>query len=203
MGTYQHHLLPFLTDLAMGQSILADFRSRTVGGARGRVLEIGIGSGRNLPFYDAAVEEVVGVDPSAELLAMARRAAAALPRPVSLVERTAKRLPFPEGSFDTVVVTWSLCSIPDPVAALREARRILKPDGQLRFAEHGLAPDPCVRWWQRRLTPLWKRCAGGCHLDRKTDDLIRSSGFCLSDLKTGYLPGLKRLAFIYEGVAVQ
>ena len=203
MGIYQHHLLPLLTDWAMGQSVLGDFRSRVVGGARGRVLEIGIGSGRNLPFYGAAAEEVVGVDPSAELLAMARRAAASSPRPVDLVERTAERLPFPEGSFDTVVVTWSLCSISDPIAALREARRVLKPDGQLRFAEHGLAPDPGVRWWQHRLTPLWMRCAGGCHLDRKMDDLIRTSGFQLSDLETGYLPGIKLLAFLYEGTAVR
>ena len=202
MDLYQHHLLPFLTDWAMGQSVLRGFRSRVVGGVRGRVLEIGIGSGRNLPFYGAAAEEVVGVDPSAELLAMARRAAAASSRPVTLIEQTAERLPFPEGSFDTVVVTWSLCSIPDPIAALREARRVLKPDGQLRFAEHGLAPDPGVQWWQHRLTPLWMRCAGGCHLDRKMDDLFRASGFQLSDLKTGYLPGIKLLAFMYEGIAV-
>lgn len=203
MGLYQHHLLPLLTDWAMAQSVLGDFRSRVVGGARGRVLEIGIGSGRNLPFYGPVVEEVVGVDPSAKLLTMARRAAAASPRPVNLVERTAERLPFPEGSFDTVVVTWSLCSIPDPIAALREARRVLKPDGQLRFAEHGLAPDPGVQRWQHRLTPLWMRCAGGCHLDRKMDDLIRASGFRLSELETGYLPGIKVLAFLYEGTAVQ
>lgn len=203
MGIYQHHLLPLLTDWAMGQSVLADFRSRVVGGVRGRILEIGIGSGRNLPFYGAAAEEVVGVDPSAELLAMARRAAAASPCPVSLLERTAERLPFPEASFDTVVVTWSLCSIPDPVAALREARRVLKPDGRLRFVEHGLAPDPGIRRWQHRLTPLWTRCAGGCRLDRKMDDLIRASGFRPTELETGYLPGIKLLAFMYEGTAVR
>jgi len=203
MGMYQQHILPLLTDWAMGQAVLRDFRSRIIGGARGRVLEIGIGSGRNLSFYGDAVEAVVGVDPSPKLLAMARRAATASPHPVNLIEQTAERLPFAEHSFDTVVVTWSLCSIPDPVAALREARRVLKPGGQLRFAEHGLAPDFGVQWWQHRLTPLWMRCAGGCHLDRKTDDLIRASGLRIADLRTGYLPGIKLLAFMYEGTAVR
>ena len=96
-----------------------------------------------------------------------------------------------------------MCSIPDPVAALREARWVLKPDGQMRFVEHGLAPDSGVQWWQHRLTPLWMRCAGGCHLDRETDNLIRVSGYRLSDQETGHLPGLKLLAFMYEGVAIR
>lgn len=203
MGIYQRHILPFLTDWAMGQSILMEHRSRTVGGASGRVLEIGIGSGRNLPLYGTNVGEVVGVDPSSELLAVARKAATTSRVRVSLIERSAENLPFENASFDTVVVTWSLCSIPDPLAALREARRVLRPGGQLCFVEHGLAPDPGVRRWQHRLTPIWKVCAGGCHLDRKMDDLVRGSGLEIVDLTTGYLPAAKVIAFMYEGRAVR
>ncbi|QCG93517.1 methyltransferase domain-containing protein [Azospirillum sp. TSA2s] len=202
MAIYSHHILPRLINWVMGQALLAEARARVAGQARGRVLEIGIGSGRNLPFYGAAAEEIVGVDPSAELLAMARRAAAQSPRPVSLVEQTAERLPFEDDSFDTVVVTWSLCSIPDPSAALREARRVLKPAGELRFVEHGLAPAPAVRRGQHRLTPLWSRCSGGCHLDRKMDDLIRAAGFEITDLTESHLPGPKIMTFMYEGTAV-
>lgn len=202
MAIYSHHILPRLINWVMGQALLAEARARVAGQARGRVLEIGIGSGRNLPFYGAAADEIVGIDPSAELLAMARQAAAQSPRPVSLVERTAERLPFEDDSFDTVVVTWSLCSIPDPSAALTEARRVLKPGGELRFVEHGLAPAPAVRRWQHRLTPLWSRCSGGCHLDRKMDDLIRAAGFEITDLTESHLPGPKIMTFMYEGTAV-
>ncbi|PWC39360.1 class I SAM-dependent methyltransferase [Azospirillum sp. TSO35-2] len=202
MDIYRHHILPWLTDWVMGQAMLGTFRSKIAGDARGRVLEIGIGSGRNLPFYGAAADEVVGVDPSAELLAIARRAAAEAPRPVTFVEQTAERLPFDDGSFDTVVVTWSLCSIPDPSAALREAHRVLKPAGELRFVEHGLAPAPGVQRWQHRLTPLWSRCSGGCHLNRKMDDLISAAGFHITDLTTSQLPGPKVMTFMYEGTAV-
>lgn len=202
MAIYRHHILPRLINWVMGQALLGEARSRVVGQARGRVLEIGIGSGRNLPFYGAAADEIVGIDPSAELLAMARHAAAESPRPVTLVERSAERLPFEDDSFDTVVVTWSLCSIPDPSAALMEARRVLKPAGELRFVEHGLAPAPGVQRWQHRLTPLWSRCSGGCHLDRKMDDLIRAAGFEITDLTESHLPGPKIMTFMYEGTAV-
>jgi ubiquinone/menaquinone biosynthesis C-methylase UbiE len=160
----------------MGQAQLQPYRSRVIGGAKGRVLEIGFGSGRNLPYCDAAVDEVVGVDVSSEMLALAAPAVAGSSHKLTLLALTAERLPFEDHTFDTIVVTWSLCSIPDPTAALREARRVLKPQGQLRFVEHGLSPDPGVAKWQNRLTPLWVRCAGGCHLNRKSDDLIRGAG---------------------------
>jgi ubiquinone/menaquinone biosynthesis C-methylase UbiE len=201
VGLYERRILPLLTHWAMGQGQLAAYRQRVVGGARGRVLEIGIGSGRNLPFYGGDVEEVVGVDPSPGMLALARRARAAGPRRVELVEASAERLPFDACSFDMTVITWSLCSVPDPAAALQEAHRVLRPGGRLLFAEHGLAPEPGVRRWQDRLTPVWQRWAGGCHLNRKPDDLVRAAGFTLERLDTSYARGPKPMAFIYEGAA--
>ena len=204
MGIYARLVLPRLTHFAMGQAQLRPYRQRVIGGAKGRVLEIGIGSARNLPFYTDAVEELVGVDSSPEMLVMAERAVAAVRRPkVRLLSGSAESLPFESPSFDAVVVTWSLCSISDPVMALREARRVLRPDGQLRFVEHGLSPDAAVRKWQDRLTPVWSRCAGGCHLNRKTDALVRAAGFTLHELAAGYAPGLRPMAYMYEGCAIQ
>lgn len=201
MGIYSKFVLPRLTHLSMGQAQLRPYRSRVVGGARGKVLEIGFGSGRNLPYYPDHVEELIGVDPSPEMLALAAPAIAGSARPVRLLERSAESLPLDSQSVDTVVVTWSLCSIPDPSAALREMRRVLRTSGQLRFVEHGLAPDASVRKWQDRLTPLWSYCSGGCHLNRKTDDLIRATGLRLVELTTGYARGPRFAAYMYEGVA--
>jgi ubiquinone/menaquinone biosynthesis C-methylase UbiE len=201
MGIYQRHILPRLTHWSMGLEQLKAYRARVVGGAKGRVLEIGIGSGLNLPFYGDAVEEVIGVDPSHELLAIAGRAAIRSSRKIRLLERSAESLPLDDRSVDTVVVTWALCSIPDPVAALREARRVLKPGGEFRFVEHGLSPDLGVRKWQHRLTPVWARCTGGCHLDRKTDALLRAAGFGVIALTTGYARGPRPLTYLYEGSA--
>src|SRR5215831_6816253 len=201
MGIYARYILPRLTHLSMGQAQLQPYRSRVIGGAIGRVLEIGFGSGRNLPYYPATVDEVVGVDVSAEMLALAAPAVAGSSRKVTLFTHTAERLPFDDQTFDTVVTTWSLCSIPDPVAALREARRVLKPGGQLRFVEHGLAADPGVAKWQNRLTPLWSRCAGGCHLNRKIDDLIWSARLTLTEVSTGYASGPRPMTYMYEGSA--
>ena len=190
----------------MGQKQLLPYRQRVVTGAAGRVLEIGIGSGLNLPLYGDAVEEVIGIDISPELLAMAERAAAMLSRRrlrVRLLEGSAERLPciIADGSVDTVVVTWALCSVPDATAALAEAHRVVRPGGSLRFVEHGRSPDASVAWWQDHLTPLWKRCSGGCHLNRQTDDLLRSVGFRLARLKTGYAQGPRPMTFMYEGQA--
>lgn len=202
MGLYSTYVLPRLTHLSMRQKHLRPYRARVVGGAKGRVLEIGIGSGRNLPFYSEAVEQVTGVDISPEMLALAQRAVSSQARRnITLLAHTAESLPFEKNSFDTVVMTWTLCNIPNPRAALSEARRVLKPDGELRFVEHGLAPEPDVRKWQEWLTPLWRRCAGGCHLNRKTDDLIHDAGFPITELSTGYARGLRPMAYMYEGVA--
>ena len=122
--------------------------------------------------------------------------------PVSLVRGSAEQIPFASAVFDTIVTTWTLCSIPNPVAALIEMRRVLKPGGNLAFVEHGLSPESRVALWQHRLTPCWKRIAGGCHLDRKIDDLIRAAGFRLSDVETDYMDGPKLMTFMYQGLAI-
>lgn len=203
MGLYERRLLPLLTHWAMGQRQLDAYRRSVAGAARGRVLELGVGSGRNLPFYSEAVRFLVGVDPSRELLAMARRAAEAAPlRRIALVEGSAERLPFEQGSFDAVVVTWSLCSIPNPAGALAEARRVLRPGGELLFVEHGLSPDPGVRRWQDALTPLWSRIAGNCHLNRKVDALVSEAGLRLTKLHLGYARGPRPMTYMYSGSAV-
>jgi len=186
----------------MRQEQLKPYRSRVIGGAKGRVLEIGFGSGRNLPYYTSEANEVIGIDVSPEILVLARPAVENSSRKVRLITHTAESLPLDDKSFDTVVVTWVLCCIPDPVVALREARRVLKPGGQLRFVEHGLSPNPGVARWQNRLTPMWSYCAGGCHLNRKTDDLLRAAGFTLPELSTGYAPGLRAFSYMYEGTAL-
>ena len=201
MGIYAKFVLPTLTHLSMRQALLRSYRERVASGATGRVLELGFGSGLNLPFYGSNVEEIVGVDVSHEMLTIAQPAVAASPRKVTLVERSAESLPFDAATFDTVVVTWALCCILDPIAALRESRRVLKPGGQLRFAEHGLSADPGVAKWQNRLTPLWSLCAGGCHLNRKTDDLLWAAGFEIAELSTGYARGLRPFTYMYEGRA--
>jgi ubiquinone/menaquinone biosynthesis C-methylase UbiE len=203
MGFYDKLVVPRLIDLAMRNSRLASYRQRTIGAARGRVLEIGVGSGLNLPLYGAAIDLVCGIDPSPELLSRAGKRLADAPVPVSLVRASAEQLPFPEVVFDTLVMTWTLCSIPNPSAALAEMRRVLKPGGHLLFVEHGMSPEPRVIRWQRRLTPCWKRIGGGCHLDRKMDDLIRAAGFRVDALETGYMKGPKLWTFMYQGTAMK
>src|SRR4051812_37087129 len=178
---------------------LAAYRRRIVPAAQGRVLEIGIGSGLNLLFYGAGVETVIGLDPSSPLLTMAQTRAKAAP--VSMLQGTAEAIPLETASVDTVVTTWTLCSIPNVAAALADMRRVLKPGGALLFVEHGKAPDTAVARWQNRLTPLWKPIAGGCHLNRKIDTLIREAGFVVKDLRTGYMRGPRPFTFMYEGRA--
>ncbi len=201
MSLYERWILPRLTHLSMRQKQLAAYRARALADARGRVLEIGIGSGINLPFYGHAVKRVLGIDPSPQLTRLAQRAAGKTTFPVEFLIESAEEIPLEKGSIDTAVTTWTLCTIPDPVKALREVRRVLKPDGLLIFVEHGRAPEPKVVAWQNRLTPLWKRCAGGCHLNRKIDDLVQQGGFDIADLKTGYANGPRPMAFMYEGRA--
>jgi ubiquinone/menaquinone biosynthesis C-methylase UbiE len=157
----------------------------------------------NLPIYGSAVDRVCGIDPSPELLDRARERVAAARVPVSLARAAAEQLPFRDAAFDTLVMTWTLCSIPNPSAALNEMRRVLKPGGRLLFVEHGLAPEPAIMRWQHRLTPCWRRIGGGCHLDRKMDDLIRNAGFRVDALETGYMKGPKPWTFMYVGSATK
>jgi SAM-dependent methyltransferase len=201
MGFYQHQVLPRLLHFAMRQPPLLPFRERVIGGARGRVLEIGIGSGLNLPLYGPAVDTVIGLEPSPELLRMARDRAATARVPVELLEASAEAVPLDTASIDTVVMTWTLCTIPDPHSALAELRRVLKPGGALLFVEHGRAPELGVARWQDRLDPLWRRIAGGCHLNREIDTLIAGSGFRIDALANARLPGPRTHTFLYEGRA--
>ena len=178
MGFYTHYILPRLTDLAMRNKESACLRANWIHHARGEVLEVGIGSGLNLPFYSPEVRRVYGVDPSVELQRMARQRVVAGPLKVEFFSQSAEEpLPLANASVDTVVVTWSLCSIVNAPKALREMRRVLTANGRLIFIEHGRSPDPEVVVWQNRLTPIWKRVTGGCHLNRKIDELITAAGF--------------------------
>jgi ubiquinone/menaquinone biosynthesis C-methylase UbiE len=193
MGFYQDHLLPHLLNLAMKQKEMTAHRRSLLPAASGRVLEVGIGSGLNLPFYSGEVSAVVGVDPSARLLRMAQRAAKDLPFPVEFITEGAERLPFEAGQFDSVVTTWTLCSIAGAGAALEEMRRVLKPGGALIFIEHGRAPEPAV---------AASRCAGGCRLDRPIGKMISAAGFAISRLETGYLVrGPRPFTYHFKGRA--
>ncbi|MFV9656205.1 class I SAM-dependent methyltransferase [Pseudomonas sp. NY15366] len=202
MGLYDRHILPHLIDFACGMGAVMKARSQIVPLAHGRVLEIGIGSGLNLSFYDPQrVEVVVGVDPSAEMQALARERAARCQVPVEMIALELGQIQAADASFDDIVCTFTLCTIPDAIAALREMRRVLKPGGRLLFCEHGLAPDLPVVRWQKRLTPLWKPLAGGCHLDRNIPALIGAGGFHIRELSTGYLKGPRPMTHVYRGWA--
>jgi ubiquinone/menaquinone biosynthesis C-methylase UbiE len=199
MSFYGERVLPHLVHMSMRQATFDPYRRRVVSAASGRVLEIGVGSGLNLPLYEAATH-VIGLEPSANLLAMARTVRTFGPS-IELLEGVAEAIPLADHSVDTVVSTWTLCSIPDVTRALTEIRRVLAPGGCLLFAEHGRSPEPRVVGWQNRLTPIWKRIGGGCHLNRPIDELIRGAGFHVEQLQTGYMKGPKPMTFMYEGVA--
>lgn len=200
MSFYRERVLPRLVHMSMRQETFVPYRRRAVAHASGRVLEIGVGSGLNLPLYEEATH-VIGLEPSASLLAMARDVAAGLGRAIELVEGVAEVIPLPDQSIDTVVSTWTMCSIPDVMRALAEMRRVLKPEGRLVFAEHGRSSDHRVVRWQDGLTPIWKRIGGGCHLNRPIDQLILGAGFRLEQIETGYMEGPRPMTFMYEGVA--
>ena len=201
MAFYRDVLLPRLCHLSMRNRRLLPYRKRAIGLAEGRVLEIGVGSGLNFPFYGARVRQILALEPAPQLIAMARQVADSGAVPVTFIEASAEAIPIDDNSIDTVVMTWTLCSIPQAIDAVAEMRRVLRPGGRLVFVEHGLAPDKSVRWWQDRLTPAWRRLSGGCHLNRPIRNMIEASGFSVDRLEMGYMPGPKPLAFIYEGSA--
>lgn len=202
MSLWARHVIPRLIERAAQSPNILDERRRWVPRAHGRVLELGVGSGLNLAFYDPArVAAVTGIDPSVPLLRRAGARGAQAPVPVTLVEGRAERLPFDSGSFDSAIVTYSLCSMDEPARALTEVRRVLRPGGELVVVEHGLAPDAATRWWQRRLSPIWRRVAGGCRLDRDVPALLREAGFAVDQLTSGYSGTVRVMSYTYQGTA--
>ncbi|HSF21730.1 MAG TPA: class I SAM-dependent methyltransferase [Burkholderiales bacterium] len=202
MSFYDRWVLPWVIDLTLRNKDARRYRERVIPEAAGRVLEVGFGSGLNLPFYGAGVRHLFALEPSPELRKIAGRRIEGARFTVEFLDRPAEEIPLERASVDTVVTTWTLCTIPDTARALEEVKRVLKPGGVLLFVEHGLAPEPGVQAWQHRLNPLWNRIGGGCNLDRKIDALIAGSGFRLAELHREYANGLKPLSFTYSGRAV-
>jgi ubiquinone/menaquinone biosynthesis C-methylase UbiE len=202
MSAWGRLILPRVIDLVMRNKADATERARLVPLAAGRVLEIGIGSALNIPYYTSDVTYLVGVDPSHELWRIGRRRLETPAFPLHYVTASAERLPLADRCVDTILMTWTLCSIPDVRSALAEMRRVLKPGDRLLFIEHGRSPDPSVCRWQDRLTPLWTRIAGGCHLNRPIDTLLEAADFRAVTLDRGYGDGPRVLSYLYKGVAV-
>ena len=204
MGLYGKYVLPRVVHLACSARPNMRQREKLVPLASGRVLEVGMGSGLNLPFYDARrVTKVWGLEPSPEMSKMASAAVEAVAFDVEFVSAGGEQMPLDSESFDTVLMTFTLCTIPDAERALREIARVLKRGGQLLFCEHGAAPDAGVRRWQNRIDPLWRRLAGGCHLNRDIPGLIRRGGFEITRMDTMYIPGWRPASFNYWGAAAK
>ena len=202
MNVYEKYVLPKLIHLAMRNKRTTAERAKFIPLASGIVLEVGVGSGLNLPFYGPKVEKLYALDPSLQLWKMARQRVKEAPFPVEFLAESAECIPLKDGSADTVVTTWTLCTIPNALRALTEMRRVLKPKGQLIFVEHGHSPDPGVLAWQNWLTPVWKRIGGGCHLNRQIDELIADAGFDITQIERGYSRGPKPMAYLYRGCAL-
>jgi len=200
MGIYEKYFLPKLLNLAMKAPAMKALRKRLVPLAEGKVLEVGIGSGLNLPFYNKSVH-VTGLDPSLELQGYAREVADHESVDVDFIGLSGEEIPENNNSFDTVVMTWTLCTIPDPRKALSEIRRVLKPGGKVIFAEHGEAPDINIATWQARVNPVWNVIAGGCHLNRRIESLYEGSGFSFDQIEKGYLKGPRIATYNLRGIA--
>ena len=201
MNVYERYLLPRLIHWGMQSKVATAERRRVIPLASGTVLEVGVGSGLNLPFYGPHVRKLYALDPSRVLWKMGNKGVREVHFPVEFVAASAERIPLEDSSVDTVVSTWTLCTIPHPSLALSEMLRVLKPKGQLIFVEHGRSPDPDVEAWQNQLTPVWKRVAGGCHLNRRIDALIADAGFDITRIERGYSRGPKLMTYFYKGLA--
>ena len=201
MGVYEKYVVPRIVDLTLRAEFVSEERKKCLADVRGSVLEVGFGSGLNLPHYPKGVERVVAVDPSAEGAKLAGKRIAAAPFPVEYVGLSGETIDAPDASFDAVVSTWTLCTIPAVETALEQMRRVLKPGGHLYFVEHGLAADPKVQRWQHRLNPIQRFLCGGCNVNRNIEALVTGAGFRLETLEKGYAKGPKFASFHYRGVA--
>ena len=204
MSLYDKYILPSFLNCACGSKPINYQRQKVVPLAEGIILEVGIGSGLNIPFYDRAkVEKLIGLDPSPELNAMAQKMADQHDLEVEFLLSGAENIPLPDDHVDTVLVTYTMCTIPDALSANKEMLRVLKPGGRMIFCEHGLAPDAKVSKWQSRIDPFWGKIAGGCHLNRDIPELIRSSGFQIQTMDEMYLPRTPKFAgYNYWGIAI-
>jgi ubiquinone/menaquinone biosynthesis C-methylase UbiE len=202
LSFYHHHIYPRLIDLALSNRAYRKPRARALAPARGRILEIGFGTGINLQYYPSTVQRIEAIDPDLDLDRFSQPRIEASRIDVDFHHLDAEHLPFDDEQFDTVVSTLTLCSIPDVVHALGEVRRVLKPGGQFLFLEHGLAPDAAVARWQNRLAPIWKPIGGGCHLNRPMRELVAGTGLTVDPVQTYYLHGIPRfVGYMTEGVA--
>ena len=203
MGLYKKYILPKITDYLCGGSPSMKQREKVVPLARGTVLEIGIGSGLNLQYLnEKEVSRIYGLDPSKEMWKLAKANVKQVSIPVEYIHALADEIPLTDGEVDTILVTYTLCSIPNVGAALKEMKRVLCKDGQLIFCEHGLAPHRSVRAIQRMINPIWSPLGGGCSLTKKIPDLITENGYHIQSLQTMYIPGFKPASYNYWGVAI-
>ena len=201
MSIWEDRVLPRIVDVALGSKAMGKLRRRACEGLSGEVLEVGFGSGRNIPYYPSGVARVRAVDPATLGRGLAARRIAASPVPIDFVGLDGQHLPVDDDAVDHVLITWSLCTIPDVDRTLSEVRRVLRPGGTLHFVEHGRAPDPAVALWQDRLTPIQRRLFGGCHLNRPLDALIQRAGLTLTTLEAGYQKGPKSFTYMFQGTA--
>jgi ubiquinone/menaquinone biosynthesis C-methylase UbiE len=200
---YEDQVLPRIINIVLATGEFKSIRERVATGLSGEILEVGFGSGLNVPFYPTGLQRVLAVDPAATGRKLAAKRVAASPVPIEYVGLDGENLPLESESVDHVLITWTMCTIPGVEQALGEMRRVLRPGGQMHFAEHGLSPDPSVALWQARLNPFQRWWAGGCHLNRPIDRLVTEAGFAMTRLNNFYIKGPKPSSYMYEGVATK